>query len=79
MRRDSGQGDQEGMLSTFHKYLRHNQEDRDDFQEKEKVHFRQPMVAGIAGQEDTIPREWTAGTSNSLSPLLASHGHFMRP
>ena len=32
VRHESGQDDQEGMLSVFHKYSRHNQENRDDFQ-----------------------------------------------
>jgi len=32
VRHESGQDDHKGMMSTFHKYLRHNQEDRDDFQ-----------------------------------------------
>jgi hypothetical protein len=49
VRRESGQGDQEDMLSIFHVYLRHNQEDRDDFQKKENVHFRQPHTSKING------------------------------
>jgi hypothetical protein len=32
VRLESGQDDQEDMMSIFHKYSRHNQEDRDDFQ-----------------------------------------------
>ena len=32
VRHESGQDDEEDMLSAVHKYLRHNREDRDDFQ-----------------------------------------------
>jgi hypothetical protein len=32
VRHESGQDDHKGMMSAVHKYLRHNQEDRDDFQ-----------------------------------------------